>query len=254
MINWITGATSGIGKSLTLALASKGQKVIASARNHAELTRLEGMSDNITALDCDISDHQSMADLSRRLGTMTNRLDRIFLNAGNCEYLDFPEPDWSAARRLMDVNFFGSLNCTEIALPLLRNSDLARPHIVVMASQVTAAPFPRAEAYGATKAALQYFYHSLRLDLLKDNIDITVVNPGFVDTPLTRKNDFDMPFLMTADDAANRILKKIDSRPRQYSFPKRLSLLLAISKIMPGVWQKLVGVDISEKSERGLQK
>ncbi len=116
------------------------------------------------------------------------------MNAGSCEYLDFPDPDWSAVRRVMEVNFFGTVNCVEFVLPLLRAGHGRRPHLVVVASQVTAAPFPRAEAYGASKAALQYFCDSLRLDLAHEQIDVSVINPGFVDTPLTRKNDFEMPF------------------------------------------------------------
>lgn len=251
MIVWVTGATSGLGKSLTLALAGDGHHVIATARNIFELKQLEKISPNISALDCDISDEASVERLANRLKTLSPGLDRIILNAGSCEYLDFPEPDWSAVRPLMDVNFFGALNCTRAALPLLRNSNQARPHIVAIASQVTAAPFPRAEAYGASKAALQYFYDSLRLDLASENIDVTVVNPGFVDTPLTRKNDFDMPFLMSADEAARRILNKIKSRPRSYSFPKRLSALLMISKWMPALWRKLVSVDPPIKIDRG---
>jgi short-subunit dehydrogenase len=78
------------------------------------------------------------------------------------------------------------------------------------------------------------------MDLAADDIDVTVVNPGFVDTPLTRKNDFPMPFLMQVDEAADRIVKNIEARPRHYSFPLRLSALLSLSKILPGVWQKLV--------------
>ncbi|MFT5811739.1 MAG: short-subunit dehydrogenase, partial [Rubritalea sp.] len=126
------------------------------------------------------------------------------------------------------------------ALPLLRSSHASRPHIVAIASLVTSAPFPRSEAYGASKAALQYFFDSLRHDLVADNIDVTVVNPGFIDTPLTQKNNFDMPFLMDVDQAANRIIKNIASRPRVYSFPKRLQGLLLISKLLPRVWQKMV--------------
>jgi short-subunit dehydrogenase len=140
----------------------------------------------------------------------------------------------------MEVNYFGTINCLKVALPLLRNSHALRPHIVTIASLVTNAPFPRSEAYGASKAALQYFFDCLRHDLAADNIDVTVVNPGFVDTPLTRKNNFDMPFLMDSDQAANRIIKNIASRPRVYNFPKRLQGLLLVSKFLPSVWQKMV--------------
>ena len=87
---------------------------------------------------------------------------------------------------------------------------------------------------------LQYFCDSLRIDLAAENIDVTVVNPGFVDTPLTRKNDFDMPFLMDVEEAAARVVKRIESRPTHYSFPLRLSLLLSLSKIIPGTWRRMV--------------
>jgi len=235
---WITGASSGLGRSLALTLAAQGNQVIVSARSRDELEKLAGQSDNITALACDITSVDSVQAAAARIFESCGSLDQVILNAGSCEYLDFPHPDWEALRRVMEINYFGSANCVRAALPLLRQSELARPHLVVIASQVTAAPFARAEAYGASKAALQYFCASLRIDLACENIDVTVVNPGFVDTPLTRKNDFPMPFLMDVDQAAKRIVKNIGSRPRSYSFPRRLSALLLLSKLMPGYWQK----------------
>lgn len=247
---WVTGASSGLGRSMALQLARRGARVIATARNRRALEALAGESASIEPLACDISDATQVAELGERIGAITPRLDQAILNAGNCEYLDFPDPDWGAVRRVMEVNFFGTVNCVEAALPLLRASDRTRPHLVVVASQVTAAPFPRAEAYGASKAALRYFSDSLRIDLAAENIDVSVVNPGFVDTPLTRKNDFDMPFLMDVDEAARRILARLDSRPRQYSFPKRLSALLLLSKLAPSLWQKMVAADSRSSSHQ----
>jgi short-subunit dehydrogenase len=188
--------------------------------------------------------------VQEKISTKFGCIDQVILNAGNCEYLEFPDPDWSAIRRVMEVNYFGTINCLQVALPLLRQSTVARPHIVAVASQVTNAPFAKAEAYGASKAALQYFFSSLCIDLAPENIDVSVVNPGFVDTPLTRKNDFDMPFLMDVDDAAQRIIKQIESRPRSYSFPKRLRALLLISRLMPGTWQKMVSRDIGKATPK----
>ena len=255
-IIWITGASSGLGKSLALQLAASGNQVIASARNETELNKLAAVDANIVPLVCDITDEKAMDDVRSQLVEIAPTLDLVILNAGTCEYLDFPEPDWSAVRRVMEVNFFGTVNCVNIALPLLRQSS-DRGHVVAVASQVTAAPFPRAEAYGASKAAMRYFFDSLRIDLAADDIDVTVVNPGFVDTPLTRKNDFPMPFLMPVDEAATRIIKNIAARPRTYSFPLRLSALLLLSKLMPGLWQKMVApkTDIQPKqSEEGAGK
>ncbi len=237
---WVTGASSGLGRNLVLALAKQGHQVIASARDEKALQDLQALNPNITAMPCDMVDESSLAALKSKMAKQFPAIDQIILNAGTCEYLDFPEPDWLAIRRVMEVNYFGTINCLKVALPLLRSSHASRPHIVAIASLVTNAPFPRSEAYGASKAALQYFFDSLRHDLATDNIDVTVVNPGFIDTPLTRKNNFDMPFLMDVDQAANRIIKNIASRPRVYSFPKRLQGLLLISKLLPSVWQKMV--------------
>jgi len=237
---WITGASSGLGRSLVLLLASQGHQVIASARDKNALQKMEADSSNICAMPFDMVDESSLASVQIEIEQKFSAIDQIILNAGTCEYLDFPDTDWCAIRRVMEVNYFGTINCLKVALPLLRNSSALRPHIVVIASQVTNAPFPRSEAYGASKAALQYFFDSLRIDLIPDSVDVTVVNPGFVDTPLTRKNNFDMPFLMDVDQAASRIIKNIASRPRVYSFPKRLRGLLLISKLLPSVWQKMV--------------
>jgi short-subunit dehydrogenase len=237
---WVTGASSGLGRSLVLSLANQGHQVIASARDEKALLVLQELNPNIFAMPCDMVDESSLASVQSKIAEQFSAIDQIILNAGTCEYLNFPKPDWSAIRRVMEVNYFGTINCLKVALPLLRSSHASRPHIVAIASQVTNAPFPRSEAYGASKAALQYFFDSLRIDLNDENIDITVVNPGFVDTPLTRKNNFDMPFLMDVDQAAKRIIKNIASRPRVYSFPKRLQGLLLISKLLPSVWQKMV--------------
>ncbi|MDH3388616.1 MAG: SDR family NAD(P)-dependent oxidoreductase [Gammaproteobacteria bacterium] len=237
---WITGASSGLGRSLAIAQAARGNRVIASARSEDALEELAALDANITALPCDITDAASLETAGARMAEISSHLDQVILNAGNCEYLDFPDPDWAAIRRVMEINFFGSVNCVRLALPMLRKSPGGQPHIVGVASQVTAAPFPRSEAYGASKAALQYFFDSLRIDLASEKIDVTVVNPGFVDTPLTRNNNFPMPFLMDVDRAASRIVKNIEARPRSYSFPLRLSALLFISKLMPAFWQKMV--------------
>ena len=154
---WVTGASSGLGRSIALQLANSGALVVASARNLQALQELAAGNDNIRPIACDITDAAGFAALGERIAAISPYIDQAILNAGNCEYLDFPNPDWGAVRRVMEVNFFGSVNCVEFVLPLLRASGMERPHLVVVASQVTAAPFPRAEAYGASKAALQYF-------------------------------------------------------------------------------------------------
>jgi len=107
---------------------------------------------------------------------------------------------------------------------------------VGVSSQAVQAAFPRAEAYGASKAAIRYFLSSLRMDLKPFNVDVTCVLPGFVDTPLTQKNDFPMPFLMSPDDAAKRMFEALASRPYEFAFPKRLTAMLWIGRHFPKLW------------------
>lgn len=242
---WITGASSGIGRELCLQLVAQGHHVIISGRNKQALAKLAAQSDRVKPLVFDVTDERSIAGAAENLAGMTSRLDRVIINAGSCEYLNFPNPDWSAVNRVMEVNFNGAVECIRIALPLLNQSS-RRGHIIGIVSQVVSAPFAQAEAYGASKAALSYFLDSLRVDVA-DTIDVTSVYPGFVKTPLTDKNHFAMPFIMPADEAAQRIIKNIERRPSHYTFPKRLHWLLKISKIAPGLWQKMVTAKVDDK-------
>jgi NAD(P)-dependent dehydrogenase (short-subunit alcohol dehydrogenase family) len=238
-ISWITGASSGLGRALALQLAQQGHWVIASARNAQALTQLA--ADNpgpgrILTVALDVTERDSLRAASDLISAKLGRIDRLIANAGGCEYLDFPNPDWRAIERVFAVNFNGAVASIEAALPLLRLNH-RRGHIVGVVSQVVKAPFTRAEAYGASKAALGYFLDSLRLDLAPE-IDVTAIYPGFVDTPLTAKNDFSMPFLMDADDAAERMARAINKRAINMSFPRRLSSMLWLARRLPGLWRR----------------
>jgi len=244
---WITGASSGIGREVCLQLVAQGHQVIVSGRNKQALAKLAAQSERIIPLVFDVSDQDSVSSAAVKITELTSRLDRVIINAGSCEYLKFPDPDWEAVDRVMAVNFGGAVECIRIALPLLELSS-GRGHIVGIISQVVSAPFAQAEAYGASKAALSYFLDSLRIDLA-DSIDVTSVFPGFVKTPLTDKNHFSMPFIMPADEAALLIVESLEQRPSHFTFPKRLHWLLKISKVFPSLWQKMVTANIDDKSQ-----
>lgn len=238
-ICWVTGASSGLGRALALQLAQQGHWVIASARNHQALAQLAAEHagpGRIFSLPLDVTRTEDVVAAARLIDRTLGRIDRLIANAGCCEYLDFPHPDWRAIERVFAVNFNGAVNCIEAALPLLRQSP-QRGHIVGVVSQVVNAPFTRAEAYGASKAALSYLLDSLRLDLANE-IDVTAIYPGFVDTPLTAKNDFTMPFLMDADEAARRMCRAIERRVVKMSFPHRLSAVLWLARLLPGLWRR----------------
>lgn len=234
---WVTGASSGIGREMVVQLNRMGYRIIASGRNRQALELLASQFSGVDILDFDVADDASVPAVQRELLKFTDHIDKVILNAGNCEYLDFQEPRWEMIKEITAVNFYGMVNCVEAALPLLKKAQ--SPQIVGICSQATQAPFPRAEAYGASKAAARYFLESLRMDLKPFNIDVTVILPGFVDTPLTQKNDFQMPFLMPADQAVKRILTAVFKRKLFYAFPRRLSFLLWLARHIPKLWLKI---------------
>jgi NADP-dependent 3-hydroxy acid dehydrogenase YdfG len=238
-IIWITGASTGIGRELAIKLAAQGNKVLASARGEQGLAALAQENPGIIAIPFDVTDKSQLDKVAASIGQHVEYIDRVILNAGNCEYFDLSSPDWAMMERVMDVNYFGAINSLQIALPLLRLCP-SFAHIVGVASLAAEVPFPRAQAYGASKAAIEYFLNALRVDIAQENIDVTVIKPGFVSTPLTDKNDFDMPFLMSADEASDRMISAITRRPDTFSFPRRLSGLLFFFRLFPGLWNRWV--------------
>jgi short-subunit dehydrogenase len=243
---WITGASSGIGYSTAKSLALNGNRIIASGRNRAALDKLAAESENIIPLICDLvlDSHESIAT---SLQDLTQKLDRIILSAGDCQYLDINSNDWSCTQRVMDINFHGTVRAIQAALPLLEKSP--NGHIVGISSMASMAPFTQAEAYGASKAALNYFLSALRIDLKAKNIDVTDIMPGFIDTPLTQKNNFEMPFLLSPDEASKRILKAIEQRKFTAVFPKRLYFLFKVLTLFPKSWVKKNSPDTSVESK-----
>jgi NAD(P)-dependent dehydrogenase (short-subunit alcohol dehydrogenase family) len=244
-IIWVTGASSGIGGALALQLAEAGNTVLISARNAAALDAVAARHPRIESLPCDVTQEASLRSAAGRIRIRHGRIDRVFINAGTCEYLDIQAPDWSLVERVMQVNFSGAVNTVAVALPLLLTSaasavDRPRPHILVIGSLASELPFPRAEAYGASKAAVKYFFESLAMDLLPQGVAVTIVQPGFVDTPLTRENGFPMPFLMPVEKAAEIILREAARYPRRIRFPWRLSALLSMMGLMPWLWTRVM--------------
>jgi len=235
-IIWVTGASSGIGQSVALRLANQGNHVIASGRNRQALKDLSIKSHNITPFICDLV-IDTKDSISQSLAELAPRIDRIILSAGDCQYLNVEQEDWSCIDDVMNINFHGSVRAIHAALPLLEKSE--NGHIVGISSMASLAPFTQAEAYGASKAALSYFLSALRIDLKNKNIDVTDIMPGFIDTPLTQKNDFSMPFLLSPNEASNRIIKAIEKRSLISVFPRRLFWLFKFISFIPKTWVKV---------------
>jgi len=246
-IIWVTGASSGIGKMLAQSYIDEGHYLIVSGRNTEDLKTLMTLApDRVSVLDFDLSNSKAMDDLPRRFSEITDHLDLVVLAAGTCEYVDTPECSDALYRRVLETNYFAQVNCYLAALSLLRKSD-QRAQLVGIGSLAAHLSFSRAQAYGASKAAFEYWLDCMRIDLRSENIDVTVVSPGFVDTPLTRKNDFPMPTLMTLESANKIILKGIKRRKRHVRFPWALRWSLALMSIFSGLWYEVVAPKLNQQ-------
>ncbi|MFD2228775.1 SDR family NAD(P)-dependent oxidoreductase [Alkalimarinus sediminis] len=244
---WIVGASTGIGEALFRELNNVGNTIFISARNKAQLESI-ALTANATVevLELDITDEFAVSAAAENIRQSVGRLDQVIVNAGTCEYIDSDEIDMAAVRRVMDTNFWGALNVINAALPLLRSARAMDPNnapqLAIMSSSVTYQALPRAGAYGASKAALRYFVESLKLDLQHEGIDIRVISPGFVKTPLTDKNDFDMPFIIDSEVAAGRIVDGLNSNRFDIHFPSRFTRILKGISLLPDSLRfKLVG-------------
>lgn len=249
---WITGAGSGIGKALALRYAAGGHTVVVSGRTLDKLKAVrdeaESLAGRIIPMTFDVTDDDAVQTSSDLLADLVPHLDLVIMNAGACEYIKGQTLDPAMFRRVMDANFFGMINTTNAALPLLRKAP-DRPMLAGVCSLAGFIGFPRAEAYAASKAASRYLMHSLHIDF-GDFVDVCAINPGFVETPMTERNDFPMPFLMTADEAAGRIQSGLQKRPRELNFPRRLTFALRLAQLSGGLWYTLM----RRQREKSLQR
>lgn len=229
---WLTGASSGIGLAIAEQLAIEGHLLAVSARSEAPLqqlaTRYPGQ---ILVLPVDMTDAEAVQQAGQRIDEAWGALDWAILNAGTCEYVDVATFESAMFQRVMQANVQGTVQCIEAALPLLRKGN--NPRLVGVGSSVTFCPLPRAAAYGASKAAVRYLFQSLELDLAQWNIGVTLVSPGFVETPLTAANDFPMPMQVSSDEAAGIIISGIHKGKREISFPGPFIAILKLLGSLP---------------------
>jgi len=223
----ITGATSGIGLALTQYYSSHKNLVYACGRNN--MTQLESMANNVIPLSFDIAQLQQVKQAAKEVDS----LDLLILNAGNCQYINDPRYfDSALFESVIKTNLISQAYLLECFLPLLNKGG----QIAFMGSSVTYLPLSRAEAYGASKAGLDYLAMSLAVDLKSEDIHVSIIEPGFVKTPLTDKNDFPMPFLISSQQACNYIVKGLEKKKTRISFPKRMIYLMKLISLMPEQW------------------
>ena len=227
----VTGATSGIGEQLCVDLVKKGNRVLACGRNQDKLSALASrVGEGLTTYAFDTARKEDVFETFNSIAS-AHQVDCLILNAGNCEYVEIDEFDSTLFERVIQTNFLGTVYCIEAGLPLLKKSS--SPYLVLMGSSSVYFPFARAEAYGASKAALDYLAKSLRVDLEKFRISVSIIHPGFVKTPLTDKNDFTMPMVIATDAASSYIIRGLEKQEFTIHFPKRFTRILKFLGSLP---------------------
>jgi short-subunit dehydrogenase len=226
----LTGATSGIGEALCEQYLTLGWKIIACGRNQEKLAILEN-KENISTLRLDLNDTKQVLNVFAPLPA----LDLVILNAGNCEYIDDAKQfDGKLFERVINTNLISIGYCLEALLPKIKMGG----QLALVGSSASFLPFSRAQAYGASKAGIAYLASSLAIDLKQSDIDVSLIRPGFVKTPLTDKNNFNMPMRISSDEAATFIIQGLHKRQFDIHFPKKFTLILkAIAFLPESLWR-----------------
>jgi NADP-dependent 3-hydroxy acid dehydrogenase YdfG len=230
---WITGASGGIGRAVALGLAAEGWTVYATARSADDLeavAREASGPGRIVPLPGDVTDAEAMREAVARI-TAQGPLALVILNAGVYTPMRAQNFRAETARKMFDVNLGGVANGLE---PVLAHMIERRKGVIALTASVAGyRGLPDAAAYSATKAGLIALAEALALDLIDLGVRISVLNPGFVDTEATSVNDFEMPFLMTPDEAASRIIAGLKRPGFEIAFPRRFALLLRLIGMLP---------------------
>ncbi|MBI3707229.1 MAG: SDR family NAD(P)-dependent oxidoreductase [Proteobacteria bacterium] len=229
---WITGASSGIGRALALRLARDGHRVAASARNVEALAQLvrEG-SGRVVPVPLDVTDKEAVRAAVTRIEAALGPIGLAVLNAGAHRPLSADDFSTDAFRALVEVNLMGVVHSLDAVLAVMRPRRAG--HIAVVASVAGYRGLPTAAAYGATKAALINMCEALRLDCARLGIKLQMVNPGFVETPLTERNSFPMPFLIPVERAVDRFITGLASDRFEITFSRRFAAILRLLRCLP---------------------
>jgi NAD(P)-dependent dehydrogenase (short-subunit alcohol dehydrogenase family) len=232
----ITGASSGIGRAMSLELARRGWSLALAARRRAEL---EAVADDVRraggraiAIACDVGDPQAAMDAVRRAERDLGSLDMVVANAGvGGRFAHASTMTWDEVEPQIRVNVAGAMATLVAAIPIMVARQ--RGHLVGVSSLAGRRGVPRSAAYCAAKAALSTFLESLRIDLGPSGIRVTDVQPGFVDTPMTEGAPQPMPLKWPADRAARHIVRKLEGAPPVIAFPAPLVWASGLGRNLP---------------------
>jgi NAD(P)-dependent dehydrogenase (short-subunit alcohol dehydrogenase family) len=221
---WLVGASTGIGRATAERLHARGARVIVSARSEAALESFVSQHAGSDKIVLDATDRDAMRDAAARIVASHGRIDLAVYCAGTYSAMRADQFDLDIALRHVDVNYVGALHLLDAVLPQLRRQRSG--HISLVASVAGYRGLPQAMAYGPTKAALINLAEVLYMDLKPQGVAVSLVNPGFVETPLTAGNEFHMPALMTPADAAKAIVRGWERGEFEIHFPKRFTMWL----------------------------
>ena len=231
---WIVGASSGIGQATAAQLHALGAVVVVSARNAAALGAFAAAHPGSQALALDAGKRDDVRAAMLKLLAQHGRVDLVMYCAGHYKEMTAQAFDLDEMLRHLQINYIGALNVLDAVLPILRRQGSG--HISLVASVAGYRGLPKAMAYGPTKAALQHLADTLYIDLHGQGLGVSVINPGFVATPLTAGNDFDMPALLTPEQAAGHIVDGWQRGRFEIDFPKRFTLWLKFLRLLPHRW------------------
>ncbi len=227
---WVVGGSSGIGRATALALAARGAQVAVSARQPAALQALVAAQPGVQAWPLDVTDEAAVRATARELQAQ-GPLDLMVYCAGHYRAMRATTLDLAQMRQHLDINYRGALYVLDALLPamLARGSG----HLSLISSVAGYRGLPQSLAYGPTKAALTNLGENLYLDLHPAGLGVSVVHPGFVRTPLTAQNPFEMPALITPEQAAEAMIAGWADGEFDIHFPKRFTRWMKLLRVLP---------------------
>ena len=231
----VTGASSGIGRALAVELGRRGARVGVTARRAEELLKVaeevERAGGQALALTADVRNTAEMDGVAAKVRESWGRVDVLIANAGMSSTTAGENLSAVEASDVISINVVGVVNSVAAVLPdmLKRGSG----HLVAISSLAALRGMPKSGVYSASKAAVSTFFESMRVDLRGSGVDVTVIHPGFIRTPMTAGRKKKLPFLLEADDAACRILRAVERRARTYAFPWLLAAAVRLIRHMP---------------------
>lgn len=235
---WIIGASTGIGAALAQKLSDGGATVILSARSTEDLEKTaKNLKGESLIKDFDVTNLNEFKNIALDLKKNLIRIDSVILLAGiyNPELLQ--NMDIKKAHAITNVNLNGALNCIHVMLPILKEQGYGQ--LCLTGSVAGYRGLPKGQPYSATKAAIANLTESLRIE--EPELDIRLISPGFVKTPMTDKNDFEMPMVIEPKEAAEAISKGILSNSFEIHFPKKFTFIMKFIRIIPTALYFMIG-------------